>query len=334
MPFEPTSTTGTLHHIAKSVVAFEPTSILQRSLNIDTLLWVGGLSDTLHSVNYPYVLAQKLGPKWSLVQVSLSSAGPGWGHGSLGEDVEELDKCVRYFKERRPGGRVVIMGSSTGCQDAMHYLVGPGARDRAEIEGAILQAPVSDREALVSSLSSTEYTYSCHLAQDYVANGRGEDCLPSKASNSIFGTTPISARRWLSLASPPPDHAGEDDYFSSDFDEARLKNTFGQLPSRTPLLILYSGSDEYVDSKIDKSALVGKWTKVAKEMGAQVDEETGGVVPGATHNLNKDPEEIVDDLCTRVVSFLRNMDAGSMEERARDIASDWENSQTERDGES
>ncbi|KAK5000467.1 hypothetical protein LTR28_013064, partial [Elasticomyces elasticus] len=136
------------------------------------------------------------------------------------------------------------------------------------------------------------------------------------------------------LASPPPDHAGEDDYFSSDFDEARLKDTFGQLPSRTPLLILYSGSDEYVGSKIDKSALVGKWTKVAKEMGAQVDEENGGVVLGATHNLNKDPDGIVDDLCTRVVSFLRNMDAGSIEERARDIASDWENSQTMRDGES
>ena len=41
-----------------------------------------------------------------------------------------------------------------------------------------------------------------------------------------------------------------------------------------------------------------------KKAGGNVDEKHGGVVPNATHNYNGCPEDVVQDLITRVTSFL------------------------------
>ena len=101
-----------------------------------------------------------------------------------------------------------------------------------------MQAGVSDREFLTDSLPSFVYGNSVRLALSYVAEGRGADVLPTAILDNIF-STPVSARRWLSLASPLPDHSGEDDYFSSDFNDERLRTTFGRLgATKTPLQVL------------------------------------------------------------------------------------------------
>lgn len=311
-----TSVSGTLHHIPP-ITAFEPTSRLQRSSNINTLIWIGGLSDTYLNVNYPYTLAQKLAPNWSLVQISLSSSAQGWGTGSLGKDITELEKAVAYFKARRPGGKVVLMGHSTGCQDGMHYAVSSVKEGKARpaIEGVILQAPVSDRQAMVQDMSTEAYESTNALAQKWIEEGRGEDCLPLGKTGEVFGKCPVSARRWLSLASP--DGKGEDDYFSSDLGMDRLKASFGSIAPQTPLLILYGASDEYVPDHVDRQALVKKWIGVVKEAGGKVDPVSEKLLSGASHNLNNDPEDVVEELCSRVMMFLERLDKQEFEASPR-----------------
>lgn len=301
------SVSGTYHYIPP-ISAFEPTKNLARSANINTLLWVGGLYDTYHSTNYPYTLAEKLPPTWSLVQIILSSSGWGWGTGSLGQDIEELEKAVRFFREKRPGGKVVIMGHSTGCQDGIHYVVSPtkaGSEARAPVDGLILQAPVSDKEALQRG-DSSEYDAANKLALEWTAAGKEDDCLPLGVTGSLVGPCPLTARRWLSLASP--DGTGEDDYFSSDLSLETLKGTFGKIPKTTPLLILFSGEDESVRPGLNKEALLSKWVDVVQQGGGVVDPSSLHPVPDATHNLNGNPEPVVAELCKRVTNYLGTLD--------------------------
>lgn len=81
------------------------------------ILFVPGLGDTLSSVQYTTSLAKALedsGKGWCLVQVGLSSAGGGWGTGTVRRDAEELRECVSYWREEREVDKIVVMGHSTG----------------------------------------------------------------------------------------------------------------------------------------------------------------------------------------------------------------------------
>lgn len=196
------------------------------------------------------------------------------------------------------------MGHSTGCQDVMEYLVGPNSAQNAAIDGAILQAPISDREAMSFLMAPGLYERSVAAAQAMVAAGQGDEILSSTDTGGFFGGS-ASARRWLSLASP--DHDGEDDYFSSDLPETRLKGTFGSLPSRTPLCILYSGNDEYVPKEIDKKALVERWMEIARQGSGAVNERYSGLIEDATHNFRGDPESVLRDVVARVSGFLATL---------------------------
>lgn len=300
---------GVLHYIPPNLAAFEPSKPLVRSLDINTLVWVGGMGDTVGSVAYPFTLAQSLGPKWCLVTCSLSSAGLGWGVRSIATDAEEMAKIISYLKEKRPGGKIVIMGHSTGCQDCMEYTVGKGAEGRPSVDGVILQAPVSDREALENELPKDFKLEADQLALKMCRGGLDKDAMPNRLTKPVFGRLAISARRWVDVSSPGPDHSGADDYFSSDLPVERLKTTFGKLPASSPLLILYSGSDASAP-QVDANTVVSKWTRVVKESGGNIDDKNGGVVAGASHNLNNNPDTVVQDLVTRVVNFIDRIDGG------------------------
>ena len=67
---------------------------------------------------------------------------------------------------------------------------------------------------------------------------------------------------------------------------------------------------------LNKEALVKKWTGVAKAAGASIDEQNGGVVPGASHNLNGNPDSVVQDLVGRVLAFVGRLDKGEFAQSA------------------
>ena len=197
------------------------------------------------------------------------------------------------------------MGHSTGCQDVMEYLTGKGSQTRPSIDGAIIQASVSDREALVMSVDAQKLKESADIAAKMVEEGDGDEIVPSKYTTPLL-PAPLSARRWLSLLSP--NHDGDDDYFSSDLSIAQLQKTFGSLPAGTPLCILYSGGDEYVPKEVDKERLVKKWIGIVKEGVGKVDEVHSGVVEGATHTLRTSEKKVVDGFVSRVVGFLKGVE--------------------------
>lgn len=303
-----TSTPGTLHYIPPNLCAFEPTKPLVRSLNINTLLWIGGMFDTLHSVQYPFKIAQSLGPTWSVMTASLGSAGHSWGVSSIAKDAEEMAQIVAYLRELRPGGKVVIMGHSTGCQDCMEYVVGKNASARPAVDGIILQAPVSDREALAEELPQAFKHEADQLALKMCREKHSADCMPSRLTKSVYGRLAVTAKRWLDVSNP----GGADDYFSSDLTLDTLKTTFGKLPASSPLLLLCGGADDSVPARVDLEKLIRSWMDVVKAGGGVVDESNGAKpVPGASHNLNGDPDEVVADLIQRVVGFIAQLDKGS-----------------------
>jgi hypothetical protein len=215
--------------------------------------------------------------------------------------VDELAQCVSYFRGVKTG-KIVLIGHSTGCQDVMHYLTGPGYETRPLINGGIIQAPVSDRESMNLFISPEVLSETCKIAKAMVDSGAGEEILSTRARHGYLAPTPISARRWLSLASP--DHDGEDDYFSSDLSDDQLLQTFGALPATSPLCILCSGSDEYVPKTIDQKASLKKWTEIIQRGKGTVDEEHSGIIEGATHDLGNNSEDVVNELVRRILGFL------------------------------
>ncbi|MCJ1473752.1 hypothetical protein MMC13_002403 [Lambiella insularis] len=316
MAFSTSSTRGILHHFSPRLVAFEydPSSQEPASpAQLHTLLFIPGLSDGLCTVSYVTAIVKALPSNWRLVQPLLSSSYTGWGTYSLDTDVQELVQCISFILSVRPKGKIVLMGHSTGCQDIMHYLLSPlqtGEAARPRLAGAILQAGVSDRQFLEVLYSKDVYESSVKLAQSYVDEGRSEDVLPTSSTGAFF-QAPVSARRWLSLASPPPAHDGQDDYFSSDFTDERLKQTFGRIGiTGTPVQILYGDKDQYVPDSVDKARLVERWERHIRQGKGVVDEESG-IVEGASHSLDDASVEVVGKMVRRVVGFLCRIETGS-----------------------
>ena len=164
----------------------------------------------------------------------------------------------------------------------MHYFASEDKRgDRAAVDGVILQASVSDREAIAMDMPSSSLEEVNSTAQTWCQTGKGEYILPLSLTSSNFGRNPVTARRWVSLACK----GGEDDYFSSDLDDRQLKDTFGKVD--VPLLILYGEEDEYVPSYVDRKALVNKWIPFVK---GRVDEKSRDLLKGASHNFNGDDQ--------------------------------------------
>lgn len=159
-------------------MAFEFTPPAEGINKINSLIFVGGLTDGFCTVPYVSKLAKALeNTEWSVFSVLLSSSYGGWGVGSLDRDVEELGQCVRFIRDlkasRQPGaptkgGKIAVMGHSTGSQDVLHYLYSPNPVPekqydlglqhivRPELDGAILQAPASDREGLQAIIDSSD----------------------------------------------------------------------------------------------------------------------------------------------------------------------------------
>lgn len=186
----------------------------------------------------------------------------------------------------------------------MEYLIGEDSAERPKVDGAILQAPVSDREAIEGAMPREELEEVNGTAIRMCEEGKEKDPMPSRMVRGMFGRIAITAGRWVDIASPAPERKGRDDYFSSDLSDERLRVSFGKVPAHSPLLMLYSGSEENVPEGVDKEAMVKRWMRFVGEGGGVADEVNGGVVPGATHNLNGNPGNVVQDLVRRVTAFV------------------------------
>lgn len=308
------------------------------------MLFVGGLGDGLATTPFTADLVRSLeSTKWSLFTLNLTSSHCQWGLGHLDRDTEEIAQCVQYinkYKTAKFGGapKVVIMGHSTGSQCVLHYLYRPNPhrhkspfdpylehRQRPPIDGAIMHAAVSDREAIMSVVrdglghsSAATVKAAWEQAQAFAANSdlTKDTIIPLAMTAPIYGNVPISCRRFISLASPTsPDLPEDDDLFSSDLSDEQLQRTFGRVRERgllrSKLVVLASGCDPSVPDWVDKEKLIARW-KAAAENGAgdrEVwDAERSGIIPNATHRMDG-PEQAEPRalLCRRMVSYLESI---------------------------
>ncbi|RLV90235.1 hypothetical protein JA1_004719 [Spathaspora sp. JA1] len=296
---------GIVHTFGFNLTAFEFTAG-GGELPPNLVLFVAGLGNGLLNVPYLPQLAQAAsnefrtsdGGSWGLVQVLLSSSYAGWGTSSLDRDVMQLERAIKYFRSDIGGNRkkIVLMGHSTGCQDTIKYLIERNHSIHGEIQGAILQAPVSDREAFKHGREEAQFD---KLVQDvyenYISKGREKELLTEEYRKLSFNT-PITAYRFYSLAS----QRGDDDYFSSYLTSDDYKKSFGNVSK--PLLVLYSGSDQFVPDYVDKQKLIDTWKMSTPD---QYWSSHSKLIQGGTHDLGVGSSEgVIKDLVDSVTEFI------------------------------
>lgn len=281
--------------------------------------------------------------EWSLFTLNLTSSYQSWGLGHLDRDTSEIAQCLEYIKEYKKdkfgGGKIAVMGHSTGSQCVLHYLSQANPHTnvpafdpdvehikRPVLDGAIMQAPVSDREAIFWVLkwgigdttpekARAVYDEMESLAREAVARDSKHDTiLPLELTSMIYpANTPISCRRFLSLVSPEsPQSPQEDDLFSSDLSDAHFGKTFGMIHERGllnhKLMVLISGKDQSIPDWVDKDKMLARWQNATDHNGKyQIwDDQHTGVIPNASHALsNDDQAEPRKFLVERVLGYLK-----------------------------
>lgn len=292
---------GTVHEYVPKKTAFEFNGSSPSHKAANVVLFIAGLTDGLLTVHYLPQLAEaisKLPGDWVLVQGLLTSSYMGWGHSSLETDNKEIAQIISYLRSEKGGSRqkVVLMGHSTGCQDALRYLshhrYQPGFDTALDIDGAILQAPVSDREGLAAEVGEEHLdALASECYEMYISKGLLKELLPLKFTKISFGY-PINAYRFYSLYLKN----GDDDYFSSYLTDEQLAGSFGKVEK--PLLSLYGEADEYVPGYVNKQQLVDRWAKQAGKYWY----EGSKVLPKASHTV--DDQEAVKDMIGTVSTFI------------------------------
>lgn len=294
-----------LHQYTAGLVAAE---FGQHSAPQHFVIFVAGLTDGLLSVPYVPALSKAVASRFdgrvAVVQALISSSYLGFGTGSLERDARELAQLAVYLRTRRGStkSKVVLMGHSTGCQDAMEYLsrASHGAEfdPRARLDGAILQAPVSDSEAFAFFAPPADLARYLAQAQELVVAGQGNELLPAAALDLVFGA-PILAARFVALAGS----RGADDYFSSYLTDADHSATFARVPC--PILVLVGGKDEFVPPGVDREALLAQWKKNTP---LQFWSTRSKVVAGALHKVDEDSDAGAEtDVVNTSVDFLTDV---------------------------
>uniref|UniRef100_A0A7S4SG09 Phosphoribulokinase/uridine kinase domain-containing protein n=1 Tax=Alexandrium monilatum TaxID=311494 RepID=A0A7S4SG09_9DINO len=229
------------------------------------LVCIPGLTDGLMSMRYLPALADAMQREgWRVVQPVLSSSYSGWGLASLEQDAEEIDRLLDFLTAERGLAEFALLGHSTGCQDIVHYL--RRGRRASDVIAAILQAPVSDREALLAgsdegAASAAELAGHREAAAALIAAGRGEEPMPRAAALLLGPPHVVTASRFASLTG----RMTADDMFSSDLSDDELRERLGHIA--VPTLVAVSADDEYVPEFVDSRALAGR---MADAMAASV----------------------------------------------------------------
>lgn len=278
---------GQLFLYGQGRAAFESPimSSTESSLPPKKCILVGGLSDGLCPVPYTRDLEQACHQhNWSLVQPILSSSYTGFGHGSLDRDVEELEELMDFLVTNRNADQFCLVGHSTGCQDAIHFLKHAKASLREKLQVVALQAPVSDRESATVHPNPKADEYLAQ-AQRMVDASQGEEMMPR---DSFWA--PITAQRFLDLFAK----GGKDDYFSSDYTDEELAERLqhvGQQLSSLQVLVASSGADEYVPSYVDIPKLTERLVVAMNTQAKEKPVAQGFCLDTGNHNLSQGPDD-------------------------------------------
>lgn len=300
-----------VYEYTPGLTAFEFGENTDAELAPNVIIFIGGLGDGVLTVPYITNLSKSLkdvdngSGRWLLIQILISSSYQGWGTGSLKRDAQEIGRAVQFFRSEKGGNRkkVVLMGHLTGTQDSVQYLskfVYENEGDQTiRLDGAILQAPVSDRQAFEQEEDPSVFAQLLSKCKtEFIDKGKENDILPQEYRNLTFGV-PVTAYRFYSLASV----RGDDDFFSSDLTADDHKQTFGKI--KTPFLVLYGEKDEYASPTLDRQKLIDSWRAATTE---GYWSPLSKVLKGATHNVGPASDEgAEEDLIKTVKAFITHI---------------------------
>ncbi|KKP07893.1 hypothetical protein THAR02_00101 [Trichoderma harzianum] len=279
----------TVHPYRPGYAAYETGSIGRKN----AVVFIGGLGDGPHSVQYLRTVAKYLEDaenlSYSLFEFRLRSSFSGFGTASLADDVADISTLVKYLRSIGKE-KIVLFGHSTGCQDCAEY-TNYAKHGSSPVDGFILQAPISDREAFKLEFPDTDK--SVQVAEQMIAEGKADHIAPKEVIPPSLGLA-VSAYRLRSLLAK----GGDEDYFSSDLDNATVKKIWSRFDK--PVLVLHSAKDENVPRHVDQKRL----NKLYQEAGAQVS-SLSDLIPNTGHTVRRDSAR--EWLGERIVEFLKTL---------------------------
>ncbi|KAM0789170.1 hypothetical protein ACM66B_000018 [Microbotryomycetes sp. NB124-2] len=299
--FEPTL--GNFHQFGPELTCFEHARVDNTDAS-NVLIVIPGLNGSYPPVPYTRSLSQHVQKHctgWTVVELGgLSSCGAGWGAASVLQDAQEIAQCVNYLVKVAQKNKIVLMGHSTGCQDAIAYthLRSQQPDSTPNISGIILQAPLSDREFVLATapknllpLIVTQYPgLSPHPGQTY------QDFVDKRLSD-LFGTKlGVTYARWNSLTSKAESDKvnwDNEDYFSSDMSIKRWRNVFEHVrKEQTSTMVVLGGKDEGYAKGVDTAEKL--WTRFKDAVDAQMSQHSF---------INKESDHAVSDDSSRQQLF-------------------------------
>lgn len=128
--------------------------------------------------------------------ISSSLKITGYGTSSLCKDVEELDELLAYLCSVKHSphvpAEIILVGHSTGCQDAVFYMAHGSPELRACVRGVVLQAPVSDREFRATLPETEGFVRQARALAPGALMPIEADEVPITAERFLFLTTKVS----------------------------------------------------------------------------------------------------------------------------------------------
>jgi dienelactone hydrolase len=135
----------------------------------------------------------------------------------------DIQAAVDFLK-KKGCRKIIIAGSSTGCQKSIYYLTHHPDR---KVRGVILMAPVNDTEGDIVTLGKSEFDRLFRKAKNLTKKGRGEALVTS-----------LSAKRFYDLHKL---HSLESRLL--DFNQKKMRYI---SKIRVPILALLGDADPYV----------------------------------------------------------------------------------------
>ncbi|KAM7199693.1 UPF0613 protein PB24D3.06c 1 [Rhypophila sp. PSN 637] len=263
----------------------------------NALIFIGGLTSGPHTTEIDFLVdnAKISALGYSVWELHMRSSYSGFGFSNLANDAEDIASLVEYLRERQKG-KVVLVGTSTGCQDLLSYATLAGTKeDGKPVDGYILLNPVSDREFASVALPSDAIEASITAAKAMLDAGDGDEIISRKVIPPVFAS-PVSAYRWWSLAAK----GGDDDFFSSDMTDEEICKKFEAVKNR-PVIFLPGEKDEMVPPTVDRKSLLERWiaavTRIDSAEGGGAASESwckpditrslSGFIPGGDHVLSE-----------------------------------------------
>ncbi|RSH80400.1 uncharacterized protein EHS24_008977 [Apiotrichum porosum] len=255
------------------------------------VVFIGGLYSGLFDTPFLVPLSNALTEaKWRLVQIFWSGCYDGFGTGGIDRDRDELAALVKQLIGEGVK-TVVVMGHSTGSQDALHYL---STSAEPAVHGAILVSPASDRQFFEKD-NDPVWKEQLVIAQRLIAEGKGEEMLGEEMTKAAGAR--MTANRVFNLIGV----GGLDDYFSSDLPDAPdgsahvhpLSTSFGSL--KVPALAFWAEND-HCNVLPDHRVLLRRWET------ASSGRLQWRFLDGATHTVEEEDAQKV--LCDEVVGWL------------------------------